>query len=235
MDRCDHGWEASAAAWIADMGDSGDYSRMHVLDAPLLGRIRRRGFNNALDVECGEGRFCRMLRAEGIDAVGLEPTKGLREAAEVRDPAGRYVDAMAEKLPFEDESFDLVVSYLTLIDIDGIEEAINEMARVLRPGGSLLIANLNSFSTAGNRQERADGSDHFEIDDYLDERAEWVNWRGISIRNWHRPFSRYMQLLLATGLRLIYFDEPAPTGGEPEAAQRYRRWPYLHLMEWQKA
>ena len=121
MGKEDDGWEASASAWISDMGELGDYARQHVLDRPMLERIRGRGFRAALDVGCGEGRFCRGLKAEGIETTGVEPTPTLREAALSRDPTGRYLDARAERLPLETETFDLVVSYLTLIDIDGID------------------------------------------------------------------------------------------------------------------
>ncbi|MGC2767645.1 MAG: class I SAM-dependent methyltransferase, partial [Candidatus Acidiferrum sp.] len=44
--------------------------------------------------------------------------------------------------------FDLVISYLSLIDIRDMQAAISEMARVLNPDGAVLIANLNSFNTA---------------------------------------------------------------------------------------
>lgn len=229
-----NGWEASAAAWIADMGDAGDFARQHVLDQPMLDLVRGRGFQTALDVGSGEGRFCRMLQAEGIRATGVEPTPTLRATAVQRDPDGSYVDAAAEDLPFPDASFDLVVSYLTLIDIDGIDRAIAEMARVLKPGGSLLIANLNSFSTAGEWRRLFDGSPYYRMDNYLEPRAEWVSWRGISIRNWHRPMSSYMELLIGAGLRLAHFAEPRPTGGDPKQAERYTRVPYFHIMEWQK-
>lgn len=231
-----NGWEASAAAWIADQGDAGDYGRRFVLDAPMLARVRGRGFGRALDVGCGEGRFCRMLAAEGVLTVGIDPTKPLIEEARRRDPDGDYRLGMAEALDFADGSFDLVVSYLTLIDIDDVEAAIAEMARVLRPGGSLLIANLNGFCSAspqGWRREE-DGQLRFVLDRYLEERAEWVQWRGIHIRNWHRPLSRYLGLLLGQGLELRHFDEPAPHGGDPERLERYRRVPYFHLMEWRK-
>ncbi|WP_127078812.1 class I SAM-dependent methyltransferase [Rhodomicrobium lacus] len=234
MDARDNGWDASALAWIADMGERGDYSREHVLDAPMMARIRGRRLKNALDIGGGEGRFCRMLKSEGIETTGIEPSAALREAAQSRDPSGRYLDARAEELPFEDRSFDLVVSYLTLIDIDGIEAAIAEMARVLKPRGSLLIANLNSFSTAGGWRTLDDGTSRYAMDRYLEERDEWVNWRGIAVRNWHRPMSRYMQLLLASGLRLVHFDEPAPIAGDPARMERYIRAPWLHIMEWQK-
>ncbi len=230
-----NGWESSASAWIKDMGVAGDFSRAHVLDAPMLARIRGREFKTVLDVGCGEGRFCRMLRAEGMSATGVEPTDSLRDAARLRDPGGDYIDARAEGLPFPDGAFDLVVSYLTLIDIDDVEAALGEMARVLRTGGSLLIANLNSFRTAGGWEKHPDGTAHFEMDNYLETRADWVSWRGISIRNWHRPMSTYLRLLLDSGLQLAHFEEPAPTGGAPAKADRYRRVPYFHIMEWCKA
>ncbi len=82
------GWEDSANAWLSEMGDAGDYSRQFVLDAPMLARIEGRGFATALDVGCGEGRFCRMLQRHGIQTVGIDPTPRLIERARERDPAG---------------------------------------------------------------------------------------------------------------------------------------------------
>jgi hypothetical protein len=43
-----------------------------------------------------------------------------------------------------------------------------------------------------------------------------------------------MSLLLEQGLRLTYFDEPAPHSGDPEIVARYRRAPWHMVMEWQK-
>jgi hypothetical protein len=60
------GWAASAAAWIVEQGQDGDYGRRFVLDAPMKERIEGRGFRNALDVGCGEGRFCRIMQRAGI-------------------------------------------------------------------------------------------------------------------------------------------------------------------------
>ncbi len=219
------GWDESAAAWIADMGERGDYARAQVLDPVMLERVRAKRYERALDVGCGEGRFCRMLRAAGIAATGIDPTQALLARAKALDPEGDYRSGRAEELAFPDGAFDLVVSYLTLIDIPDAPRAIAEMARVLRPGGTLLIANLTGFATAsaGGRFER-----------YLDERAEWVSWRGIRIRNWHRPLGSYMSWLLAAGLRLTFFSEPEPRGGSTPAIEKYRRFPYLLVMEWEK-
>lgn len=164
-----NGWDHSAGAWIRDQQDGGDFSRRAVLDAPMLARIRGQGFATALDLGCGEGRFCRMMQAEGILTTGIDPTAALLSEARRLDPTGYYVQARAEDLPFGDACFDLVVSYLTLIDIDGLDAAITEVARVLRPGGRFLIANLNSFATAGHWTD--DTPRRFVIDDYATERA----------------------------------------------------------------
>lgn len=234
----DNGWDDSAAAWIDDMGERGDFSREFILDPALKQRIGMNGFTDALDVGCGEGRFCRLLQSLGIAATGIDPTAALLERARALDPNGRYVEARAEAIPFPDASFDLVISYVTLVDIEDADKAIAEMARVLRPGGTLLVANLNSFATAngGDSWVKNGGKEApcLQIDNYQQVRADWVSWRGINIRNWHRPMHAYMTAFLDAGLILSHFDEPVPVGGDPERAEWFTRIPYFIVMEWTK-
>ena len=72
------GWNESAAAWIRDVGPNGrDYGRRFVLDAPMLEAVRSGRFETALDVGCGEGRFCRMMQACGVPTAGIDPTEAL--------------------------------------------------------------------------------------------------------------------------------------------------------------
>lgn len=207
------------------MGDRGDFGRRFVLDSPMLARVADGKFASALDIGCGEGRFCRALTALGIVATGIDPTEALITQAQRRHEDGDYRIASAESLPFVDARFDLVISYLSLIDIPDLPAAISEMTRVLAPGGTLLIANLTSFNTA-----RSGGA----MQTYLEEFYAWEEWRGIRVKNWHRPLSRYMTLLLDAGLMLRHFDEPEPTGGDPAKAWRYRKMPWYLIMEWKK-
>ncbi|MCS3729731.1 class I SAM-dependent methyltransferase [Bradyrhizobium betae] len=230
------GWAASAAAWIVEQGEDGDYGRRFVLDAPMRARIEGRGFRNALDVGCGEGRFCRVMQRAGIRTTGIDPTEALLARARELDPNGDYRLGRAETMDF-DGSHDLVVSYLSLIDMPDLAAAIAKMVAALRPGGTLLIANLTSFNTAGPPEgwrRDGDGTLRFAIDHYMDERSVWLSWRGIRVQNWHRPLSTYMTLLLDHGLQLRLFVEPQPTGGDPDRNARHRRVPYFHIMEWQK-
>ena len=140
-------WDASAEAWIESLKTGGDFSRVAVLDRPMLAAVHASGARRVLDVGCGEGRFCRMIAETVPQVVGLDPT--VRLLSEARKLGGaQYAQGRAEDMPFEDGDFDMVVSYLSLIDIPDSAAAIAEMARVVRPGGYVLIANLNSWVTA---------------------------------------------------------------------------------------
>ena len=205
----------------------------------MLARIDGRGFASALDVGCGEGRFCRMLKSRGIGTVGIDPTIALLDRARELDPNGDYREGRAEQLDFPDAAFDLVVSYLTLIDIPDYRAAISEMFRVLTPGGALLVANLTSLNSAGMNiawQYDADGNRlHWGLDNYGTERSEWVEWAGIRIVNWHRPLSAYMQAYLNSGFELVHFDEPQPDATlEGHHVWSNIRAPWFNIMEWRK-
>ncbi|MBV8924803.1 MAG: class I SAM-dependent methyltransferase [Bradyrhizobium sp.] len=236
-----NGWDSSALAWVESMGEQGergDWGRQHVLDPVMMARVAKGGFSNALDVGCGEGRFCRMLKQAGVEAIGVDPTRQLLELARRRDPTGDYRLGRAERLEFADASFGLVVSYITLVDIPDFRAAIGEMTRVLKPGGSLLMANLTGFTSAcADRGWVKDGRGqdlHFPVDRYLDERPLWLEWSGIRIENWHRPLSAYMSAFLDNGLALKYFAEPDSLSGTAAHRERQHRVPWFVVMEWQR-
>jgi SAM-dependent methyltransferase len=229
-------WEQSALAWIEAQGERGDFSREWVLDAPMLARVRAAGPGRLLDLGCGEGRFCRLLQDQVDQIIGLDPTPTLiARAAELG--GGRFLLGRAEVLPFDDASFDMVVSYLSLLDIEDIAAALNEVKRVLRPGGRFLIANLSGFATAadikgGGWSTLPDGARQIVIRRYLEPHAMRSEWKGISVTNWHRPMSFYMQELLRRGFELTHFDEPAVTDMNHPKRLAYNTAPYQLIMEW---
>ena len=228
-------WDRSASAWLAAISDDGDWARGAVLDQVMLSRSRRGTAKRVLDVGCGEGRFCRLLASRDVKTTGIDPTAALIEAARQRHPGGDYLVGRAEELPFADATFDLVISYLSLVDVEAVSTAISEMNRVLAPGGKLLIANLASHNSAGKWLKDDLGNPvGYLIDDYLQERQIRQRWNGIDIVNWHRPLSTYMQLLIEQGLRLTFFDEPRPHTTTDPTGGKFIRAPWFVVMEWLK-
>ncbi len=231
-------WDMAAAGWIAAMGEQGDWARREVTDPALKRILTGYGGRKAVDVGCGEGRLCRMMRGWSIDSIGIDPTRTLIEEARRRDPAGCYVQAGAQALPLRNESVDLSISCLSLIDIEDIDRAVLEMVRVLKPHGRLIVVNLTSFNTAGGELGwHKDGGGKklfFRMDRYLDERDYEIAFSGIRVINRHRPLSRYMALFLEQGLILERFEEPEPITQDDPTARDYRRAPWFHVMVWRK-
>ncbi len=209
-------WSEASGAWIDGMR-RGDVNREFLLDQPTLTACGEVSGLAILDVGCGEGRFCRKLSELGARTTGLDVTPEFIAEARRLHPGGSYVEASAESMPFESGSFDLAVSYLTLIDIPDYRSAIAEVARVLRPSGRFVVANIHSFASTHERAWSRDAEGkklHVAVNDYYDERAHFLDWDDIRIYNWHRPFENYLQPMFANGLVMTQFSEPRPT---PEA------------------
>jgi ubiquinone/menaquinone biosynthesis C-methylase UbiE len=80
-------------------------------------------------------------RVESLVLTDPEPPmlRRLQRAANEHRPDARVLEAPAEELPFEDDSFDVLVSTLVLCGVDDQSRALSEARRVLRPGGRLLF------------------------------------------------------------------------------------------------
>lgn len=96
-----------------------------------------------LDVACGTGVLARnaadRVRPGGL-VVGLDPNEGMLEVAARTATGVEWRKGVAEQLPFDDDSFDAVLSQFGLMFFDDRPAALREMRRVLRPGGRLVVA-----------------------------------------------------------------------------------------------
>ena len=113
------------------------------------------------------------------------------------------------------------MSRKVLITSAGVDELSGRLSSALDAAGDVAYSWELDGDGLGWARDANGAKAHFRIDLYLEERANWLEWRGISIRNHHRPLSTYMKLLLAQGLRLTFFDEPAPTADAPAARAQF--------------
>ena len=101
-----------------------------------------------LDVACGTGVLARAVAQRvGPDGkvVGLDNNEGMLAVARQKAPHIEWRHGPAESLPFEDNSFDAVVSQFSLMFFEDRRAALREMVRVLRPGEQLAVAVWDSL------------------------------------------------------------------------------------------
>lgn len=144
-------WRASTLGAITE---SLEQELVSKLAEPLSGKA-------VLDVGCGDGTLTAEFHRKGASfVVGCDPDPRMIAKAAARATAERdamiYLLGRAEHLPFRDQSFDVVTAVTVLCFVEQRSRAVKEMARVLKPGGRLVIGELGRWSTwAASRRIRA--------------------------------------------------------------------------------
>ncbi len=127
-------------------GDRCDYIEACITKA--LGR-KSLAQQQILEVGCGGGLICEQLAHRGAEMVGIDPSKGALEiAASHAEERGlgqqiHYHQGYAESLPFADGSFSAIVCFDVLEHVKDLKATINEIARVLAPGGVFVFDTIN--------------------------------------------------------------------------------------------
>ncbi|MGH1368810.1 MAG: class I SAM-dependent methyltransferase [Maritimibacter sp.] len=125
-------WDEKTAQGYAERyGD--DPSIFAVLDALKIGAEAR-----VLDIGCGTGSALRALENGQRQLTGVDPTARMIEIA-CAAGGGAYQVAGAEDLPFEAAAFDVVLAINSIHHWDDLMAGLNEVVRVLSPGGMLVV------------------------------------------------------------------------------------------------
>jgi demethylmenaquinone methyltransferase / 2-methoxy-6-polyprenyl-1,4-benzoquinol methylase len=88
------------------------------------------------DIACGTGDYLRLLEAKGHNAIGVDLSMGMLENARTESP---MIQADATALPFADASLDGITSGFSLRNFADLNALYAELARVVRPGGRILL------------------------------------------------------------------------------------------------
>jgi ubiquinone/menaquinone biosynthesis C-methylase UbiE len=104
----------------------------------LAKTFKRLGIKTALDVGCATGPLVKALVDVGIDSYGVDVSKWAIKNSPVTNRLS-WIDLDIDKLVFPDESFDLVITTFVIEHLIDPKRALQEMFRVLKPGGYLYI------------------------------------------------------------------------------------------------
>lgn len=104
--------------------------------------------DRALDLACGTGDIAFALAAKGARTIGLDITHRMLQLAREKSDGVDFLTGDMAGLPFGSASFDLVTTGYGLRNVPELNSAIDEIARVLKPGGRLLSLDFNRPESA---------------------------------------------------------------------------------------
>jgi SAM-dependent methyltransferase len=181
----------------------------------VLGDVRGM---DVLELGCGGGQWSRWLAAMGARPVGLDlSVNQLRHAAGEMDGSGlRFplVNADAERTPFADATFDVVMCDHGAMTFADPRRTVPEAARVLRPGGLFAFCHASPFhfvcwDDAVDRVTTRLANDYFGMRKWDEETVDFM-----------LPYGEWIRLFRAHGLEVEDLVEPRPAAG----ARTTYRW-----------
>ncbi|MER7847692.1 class I SAM-dependent methyltransferase [Kitasatospora sp. NPDC096077] len=208
------------AEW-AQRYDSLPSSFIQVEEPVLHGLLDGLPAGVALDAACGTGRQTAALLARGHRTIGVDQSPEMIARARERAPQAEFRTGRLEALPLDDDSVDLAVCTMALTHQPEVDGTVAELARVVRPGGRVLISDLHPFVIA------------------LQGQCIFVRGPGRLgfVRNHLHLPSAYLNAFTAAGLQVRSCHEPvfngslAPGGYEEFIADAARAaWDGLPLM-----
>lgn len=199
--------ELDAAAGYAIWSDSYDEPGNPIVaieQAAVSELLGAAPLGRALDAACGTGRHSRTLVELGHQVTGIDLTPEMLERARANVPEASFAVADLRELPFQSHSFELAVCGLALAHLPSLGDGVGELARVLAPGGHLIVSVLHPFQALLGWHAPFSGTD---------------GSRGF-VREHPHLHADYLSAFAAAGLELTACVEPTITQGELSAKRR---------------
>ena len=132
-------YEQVSAGYDAEAGGG-----LFATDEPVVAEyLASREPGVALDAACGTGRFAEFLARRGHRVIGVDSSPDMLAHAQQRVPEAEFHVGELDRLPLPDDCVDVIVCALALEHVPRLDPVLAEFARVLRPGGDLVISDVH--------------------------------------------------------------------------------------------
>ncbi len=228
-------WESEAECWAKWARTPGHDSYWQFHRDQFLALLPKPGKLTG-DVGCGEGRLSRDLKKLGHTLVGVDTSETMIRLAREADPEGIYHHADAARMPLKDSCADLALAFMSLQDVDNLDQSVSEIGRILIKGGRFCLAIVHPINSAGKFVSENADSDFLIRGSYLDEvryldRFERAGLE-ITFHSLHRPLETYSLALENAGFVMEAIREhrvPEHAVARP-SSRRWQRLPlFMHI------
>lgn len=219
-------YDALAKEWSERL-KAGDNPAHRFLEKPAMqAKLPDLTGKRVFCIGCGSGEEVLLLRGQGAAAIhAIDVSENLLAIARAQFPDVEFCcRSMTDHQPYPDDYFDFVYSSLTLHYADDWRPILQEVARLLRPGGRMLFSTHHPVKW-GAAVTRGGGADSFMMGyerpkrgaptvmgDYFSPRQISDTWFGnMAVQYWHRSLTDILRDVQASGLTLCDFIEPRPT------------------------
>ncbi len=205
-------WDRAASWYDSLVGEKGSEYHQQVVIPGTLRLLALQKGERVLDLGCGQGVLCRALYKEGAQVTGVDLSRRLVQVARQRSPKEiRYLVADARKLDMLDsESFDAITCVLAAQNMNPLEPVFQECARLLRPGGRLVLVVTHPAFRIPRQSHWGWDEDrkllYRAVDLYLSPLKIPIDVRPFKAPGraltwtYHRPLQDYVNTLAAAGL-----------------------------------
>lgn len=189
-----------------------------------------------LDMGCGYGWQCRYVANHGATSVlGIDSSKRMLDAARERTHDDKITYQLADLTTFKAPagSLDLVISSLAFHYVEDLDTLMAHIARMLRPGGTLLFTIEHPLYTAEGHEQwvkTADGQEVWPVDHYFDEGLRTTTFLGQPVPKYHHTLTTIVNSLLKNGMTLTGLDEPRGSAEDIATNQSWTRAPMMLIV-----
>ena len=263
-DKVSREWDEASKSWADFVRMGKDYFRDEMNNPAALKIVGRVKDKQLLDLSCGEGYNTRILAKKGARVVGVDFSKEMIKQARQREKRDRlgiryYVSDAADLKELESECFDVVTCFMALMDIERYEDAISQVARVLKKNGRFVFSITHPCFEYGDtvggepiaewkyeegKENATEGKPgHLEIRRYFGITRCEVSWdmnrlvKPFRTTAFHRTLTDYFEALHKSGFVVTRLVEPRPTSrgvSEYPSLRKHMLIPHSIIIEARK-
>lgn len=196
---------------IKGLEGAGEWHELKQLLPDLRGK-------RVLDLGCGFGWHCRYAIENGASSViGVDISEKMIEVAKNKtdSDAIQYICMPIEDISFPEDSFDVVISSLTLHYIPSFEDVLDKIKKLLVSGGDFVFSVEHPIFTAEGAQDwyydEQGNRLHWPVDHYFTEGVRKAVFLGEDVIKYHKTLTTYLKTLITAGFELTGLVEPQPS------------------------
>lgn len=170
-----------------------------------------------LDIGCGFGWHCKYAIQNGAThVIGIDLSKKMIEKAMMQnnDSKIEYRQCAIEDYEYPENTFDIVISSLTLHYIESFDFVCKKVFQTLKNNGHFIFSVEHPIFTSNGTQEweyNEDGSiKHWPVDHYFDERIIHSNFLGEEVIKYHKTLTHFINTLIENNFTIKKLVEPQP-------------------------